>query len=108
MKVDFDKSNYVSSTNLGRDILKLRILNLDVFRSEATMKPIPASSFSNGQPVLAIDLPPMISDQAQADDIKNGADTGGTIVSFLSTGNFFLSLILGGSMQQLWGMIRAL
>lgn len=26
----------------------------------------------------------------------------------VSSGNFVLSLILGGSMQQLWGMIRAL
>jgi hypothetical protein len=26
----------------------------------------------------------------------------------MTTGNFFVSLLLGGSMEQLWGMIRAL
>jgi hypothetical protein len=29
-------------------------------------------------------------------------------MNFMSSGNFVISLALGGSMQQLWGMIRAL
>jgi len=35
-------------------------------------------------------------------------DTIGMSLNFLSTSNFLMSLILGGSLQQLWGMIRAL
>ena len=72
------------------------------------MKPILASSFPNGIPIMAVELPPQITNKGVIDGLKDGADTGGSIVNFLSTGNFFVSLLLGGSMQQLWGMIRAL
>ena len=40
--------------------------------------------------------------------ISTSTKRGGAVLNFLSTGNFALSIIMGGSMQQLWGMIRAM
>ena len=54
------------------------------------------------------ELPPIIADPLIAGGIKGATKNSKTALNFLSTGNFFVGLILGGSMQQLWGMIRAM
>ena len=40
--------------------------------------------------------------------IEDAGTKTGYFANFMKSGNFFLMLILKGSMQQLWGMIRAL
>jgi len=40
--------------------------------------------------------------------IENQVESAGTALSFLSSGNFVITLLMAGSLQQLWGMIRAL
>lgn len=50
----------------------------------------------------------MISDQAASENIQSAGSNTGAAISAMKSSNFFLMLILNGSMQQLWGMIRAL
>jgi hypothetical protein len=64
-------------------------------------------SFKDGIPDLIGPVPPIIADQKLADSIKDHADTATAILNIFNSGNFLLMLILGGSMQEIWGMIRA-
>ena len=43
-----------------------------------------------------------------SEQLNTVTDGGGIIVNMLSSGNFLVSIILGGSMQQLWGLIRSM
>lgn len=43
-----------------------------------------------------------------AEKIEGATDKGGSLMTALSSGNFFVSLLLGGSLQQLWGLIRSM
>ena len=43
-----------------------------------------------------------------AASIDSSTKGGSLMVQFMSSGNFITSLLLGGSMQQLWGLIRAM
>ena len=52
-------------------------------------------------------IPPII-DENLSKSLGSTTDAGGSMVTALSSGNFVISLIMGGSMQQLWGMIRAM
>ena len=79
-----------------------------MFKSASNLKPLDKSAFGEGDGSVKKISPPMISDEKQAEDIGSTTETGGTMVNAMSSGNFFVSIILGGSMAQLWGMIRAL
>jgi len=69
---------------------------------------IQPDSFPGAVPEITLTLPPQITDAEVADSLKDSADTGGQILNILSSGNVILSLVLGGSMEHLWGMIRAM
>ena len=45
---------------------------------------------------------------ATAEAIEQQADTMTKVTNIISGGNLVTSLVLGGSMQYLWGMIRAM
>jgi len=93
---------------LGPDEFYLKVKELSLFKTAGNLKPLLKSSFPGGDPSIQKIIPPIIADEAQADTISNSTDSMGTSLNFLTTGNFFISLILCGSMAQLWGMIRAL
>ena len=57
---------------------------------------------------LNADLPPIIQDEALIKNIKSSTDIAEKLMKTVSSGNFFVKLALKGSMQQLWGMIRAM
>ena len=65
-------------------------------------------SFKDGDGQIAKSVPPIIDDPEAAKNIEDTTESGGSVMNSISSGNFVISLILGGSMQQLWGMIRAL
>ena len=49
----------------------------------------------------------MIVDEQQASSINTSTELAGSIMTNVSSGNFVISLVMKGSMQQLWGTIRA-
>ena len=65
-------------------------------------------SFENGDGQINKSVPPIIQDEEKAASISSTTETGGQSMNIMSSSNFAVSLILGASMQQLWGMIRAL
>ena len=65
-------------------------------------------SFKGGDGQINKSIPPIIDDPKAANQIEDTTEQGGSVMTSISSGNFVISLILGGSMQQLWGMIRAL
>jgi len=67
-----------------------------------------ADSFEGGEPRIIKRLPGIVTDDRQADAVAGSTDQAGASVNMMTTGNFFVSLLLGGSMEHLWGMIRAL
>ena len=107
VRANFAQPGAVSA--LGPDEFSFKVKELSLFKSVANPKKVlDKNSFPGGEPSISKAAPPMIKDEAQATSITDSADNAGVAVNALSSGNFVLSLILGGSMQQLWGMIRAL
>jgi hypothetical protein len=65
------------------------------------------NDFSQDSGKVSIGLPPIINAEL-AKSLTTTTEAGGSMVNSMSSGNFVLSLVMGGSMQQLWGMIRAM
>ena len=91
----------------GRDTLEVKIKTLDKFISQDTGLSPSLESFPGGIPKLTKELPPMISPQ-QKEQMDGTNQKVGFMVNIMSSSNFFLAIILKGSMQQLFGMIRAI
>jgi hypothetical protein len=81
---------------------------LSVFKTKDTMTSLKLSSFKDGIPDMVDAVPPIISNKEQAEAIADNAEQASDILEIFNSGNFFLMVILGGSMQQLYGMIRAI
>ena len=52
-------------------------------------------------------IPPQINSDL-VNKLQEASNKGSSLLTFLSSGNFVISLILGGSLQQLWSLIRSL
>jgi hypothetical protein len=63
------------------------------------MTSLKLSSFKNGNANIREAVPPIIFNKAQADSIKNNAQNASDMLAVFQSGNFFMMLILGGSMQ---------
>ena len=83
------------------------VLEVSIFKSAKTLKKMYKDSFDAEGAMIVKAIPPMI-DQESAKSISTSTDAGGSILNFVSSSNFLISFLLGSSMQQLWGMIRAL
>jgi len=55
-------------------------------------------SFTDGDGTINKSVPPIISDPEAAKNIESTTDKGGDVMNFMSSGNFVISLLLGGSM----------
>ena len=54
------------------------------------------------------EIPPMINDQEIAKLIEETSERAANFIEDLTKGNFFIGIFMKGSMQGLWGLIRAL
>jgi hypothetical protein len=81
---------------------------MSLFKSASNLKPLDKSAFGEGDGSISKVSPPMIRDEKEAQNIASTTETGGALVNFMSSGNVLISIVLGGSMEHLWGMIRAL
>ena len=105
IKIEFDNPTKLSVSGIAN--INMRVKEVSVFKSRRSMQSLSNYSFKNGIPDLVGPVPPIIVDQKLADSIKDHADTATAILNIFNSGNFLLMLILGGSMQEIWGMIRA-
>ena len=53
-------------------------------------------------------IPPQITNKNEAEAIQGSTEMAGDSINGITTGNFLISLLMGGAMQQLWGTIRAM
>jgi hypothetical protein len=108
IKIQTVFDNPASVSALSEDQFTFEIKELSLFKSASTLKPLDKSAFGEGDGTVRKISPPMIADEKQAESITQTTDTGGGLMNFMSSGNFLVSIILGGSMEHLWGMIRAM
>ena len=92
----------------GEAGIDMQIKEVSIFKTKETMKSLSKDSFKGGKPEIGGALPPVIADKSEAESIKGNANLGTRVLDSLNSGNFFLMLVLKGSMEQLWGMIRAI
>jgi len=85
----------------------MSIKEVSIFKTKEDMKSLSKDSFKDGVPELGGAVPPIITDVETATLITENSEDASDALDAFNSGNFFLMLILGGSMQQLWGMIRA-
>jgi len=85
----------------------MNIKEVSIFKTKSDMTSMSKDSFKDGIPELGGAVPPIITDIITANSITENAENASGALDAFNSGNFFLMLILGGSMQQLWGMIRA-
>lgn len=57
---------------------------------------------------MSLSLPPIVANLVTAENLEESADIMSKLTNALTGGNLLTSLFLGGSMQYLWGMIRAM
>ena len=103
----FQKPDEVSSTSLGRDRLIIELKDVRVFKSQITGEPMDHSSFE-GLPQVEVVLSPLLLDEELAENLQDTTDMISVITNFLSSANFGVGIILGGSLQSLYGMIRSM
>jgi hypothetical protein len=106
IKAVFDNPAAVSA--LSKDKISFQIKELSLFKSASNLKPLDKSAFGDGDGSISKVSPPMITDEKEAENIASTTDTGGSLVNVMSSGNVFVTVLLGGTMQELWGMIRAM
>lgn len=69
-----------------------------IFKSAKTLQSMTKDSFDGGLPQLKGEVPPIIVDKEEAEAIKDSSGDAGDFIQMLSSSNFFIGLILGGSM----------
>ena len=104
IKIEFDDPDAVSSTGAGAMDMKVKAVS--IFKTKETMTSLNNNAFKGGKPELGGAVPPIISDPWEANMIKTNSKYSTDWLNLFNAGNFFIMLILGGTMRQLWGMIR--
>ena len=71
---------------------------MTIFKSAKTLKTIERSTFPNNGDTIMKAVPPIINPES-AKRISDTTDRGGLVMNYLSSSNFLIGIILGGSMQ---------
>lgn len=83
----------------------MKILDTSFFVSKSTSRALDQSykdfKFSKT-------LPPIASSEEVVQQVTTATQTAGQVFQLVSSSNLFVGIILGGSMQLLWGLIRSL
>jgi hypothetical protein len=108
ISIYFKDQKKVSYTRYGMDKLRIQVNSLEKFRSAVTFKTMKESGFKNKDRFLMNVIKPVMYDKEQEGQIKTITDSGGSVFVLASTSNFVIGLLIGHSMQALWGMIRTL
>ena len=106
--MQFDEPNKVSSSMDGLDSVKLDLLDPLLFLSAKDLTELDLSNLANKQPVIVKEMPRMLANKELQQQIETSVERTGTILNVSISGNLFIMLVLGGSLQMLWGTIRAM
>jgi len=102
MALNFTHPGQISAGN-NKDILSVKVLEFTLFKSASSFKPIDESSFekgnTGGKDMIYKAVPSIITDKKQAVMLAESADFAEKLMNWMNSGNFIVSLILGGSMQ---------
>ena len=81
----------------NKDKISIRVLEVILFKSAKTLKTMQMTAFEEEDGVIVKSVPPII-DKDSAEKISSTTDTGGSILNLVSSSNFVVSLVMGGSM----------
>ena len=104
IKVEFDDPDQVSSTGTGA--VNMAIKAPSIFKTKETMTSLTNNAFKGGKPELGGAVPPIISNEFESNLIKTNAQKSCDWMNIFNAGNFFIMLVLGGTMRHLWSLIR--
>ena len=108
IEMEFDEPDQVSSSMDGFDRVKLDLLDPLLFLSAKDLTELDLSNLANKQPVIVKEMPRMLANKELQQQIETSVERTGTILNVSISGNFLTMIVLGGSLQMLWGTIRAL
>lgn len=86
--------------------LEMDVLSVSLFKDAATLKGLGPSSFADGESIIPKKIPPQTTDKEMVKQIDDSIETGGQIADSLSGGNIVIAILVGATMQQLWGLVR--
>lgn len=104
IKVEFDDPDQVGSTGTGA--VNMAIKAPSIFKTKETMTSLNNDAFKGGKPELGGPVPPIITNPWESEMIKSNSKISTDWLNLFNAGNFFIMLVLGGTMRQLWGLIR--
>ena len=82
--------------------------NLAALTSAESGEALEESSFEGGKPEVKMALTPIVLDEGTVESLDETTDLMSKLTTFVTGGSFFISMFLGGSMQYLYGLFRAL
>lgn len=106
MQMNFQNPDSVSSGNQN-DNMQMEVLEVSLFKSKS-LAAMSKDSFENGDGRIDKSVPPILQDKDKAAQISATTEKGGDTMNGVTFTNFIASFLVGGSMQQLWGMIRTM
>ena len=104
--IDYDSPEEMSVG--GAASFKIGLTEVGIFKSKDNLKPLTLDKFEEGKPDLGGALPPLISDLETAESFEENTSSITEWIETFASSNFFIGILIGGSMGTLWGMIRAL
>ena len=93
----FENPQAVSNSGEGSDSLAFQIREPSVFKSALTFRTL--EMIKSESDFMRKELPRMTADVKMAKQIEDSVENSGTVLKFVNTGNFLLSLLLAGSLQ---------
>lgn len=106
IKLLFSEQSLISESP-DKDVIMVNILEPSLFKSAQTLKSIEETQFLGSEPTLQRRVPQIVDPQiAQA--LDSATETAASSLTLISSSNLVITLILGASMQKLWGMIRSM
>ena len=106
IKCEFDNPEQMTISGFAETSMEIK--EPSIFKSATDLKAMSKDSFPGGEPKLDGAMPPIIDDPEKAEQLKEKSDGAADYIQMMLSSNFFVGILLGGSMQYLWGMIRAL
>lgn len=95
----------ISASGEGSDKLGMAFKDKEYFKNPLSKRTIDVKQFDS---IDARNLPLIVADKATAENIGAGADAGGQAATGVGLGSLLVSILLGGSMEQLWGLLNTM
>ena len=88
--------------------MAIKIIFLKLFKSAETLKPLWLIKDADRNRVVVYDVPMQIDNVSEAKKIAIAGDLAKHVINSFTSSNGLLMLIIGGSMEKMFGLIRAM